>query len=1092
MLIFSFLKESCNSESATGDLKAGNENVKGENNVVNPSSKRRVHSLPLEPSQNEQTRDGGPVIGSIMNNSSSGFSFIKGGSSGPRGHVTRKETTLEKVPVAEEGSPSDNRPRSCGQRRIRRDGSISISTSSGSDTPKSCTSCFQATSETDMTVLSTTPSSTADARDNINSVSTSNSLAELVPPISSSRSVSVVPGAQETPKGMMATQNSGLGSTHLAMSRQYSADEGVVSRGIPVTVGMNVSRAQPLSCGKKKCIARRVGYRRESDEGTTMPLPSMVSIPPLQPSKPFGEIDSERPKRSTDHQAMREDGEAGSITSKLKTEAAMCKPLSSTNTLKTSHSLGSACDVDTEAGALSKKFPSRSLLQTGGEAMQDDSVVLPSPVHNISHSPHSSAHLTSQFEPTDSPRALVASESGDLTKKDEEEESRRGATFQQKKTKGQVEGEKGGNVSNANSEKVKDGQLGRSAGDLCMNAVRNWSQEVSTTCRELDTCTTAIMDLTECQVKAMKSEAVAIDELATTEAEQAELAETEDFEAADAMNELVQDKQHAVAEARKVTSSLKVEQEDMIQQLWKYRQAVLTSLKQGKEPVEDAIVKTTEESARVDAEKRAEREALDQCMKEKESRLIMEQSHIDRDITLLQDERQQLESVIDGQTVGEETRRMELDSERAKLEDELTALLEAVRNKREQLKGVEEELVGVGCAVDRVQAKFDRQLQRLTDREHLMCVSMEECESELVAVRAEMEENQAAAQKGKDAQREVAENLEFASTELKASASILEALCSHWETECDSSDEVAMKVSVPGKIGEVIKREDHASLVLALHNAQSALCEMETAVLRNEAAKRESDIEVATILVQLPKLEASKRASIASRGYKEAASLSRQIKAMECRKIKALETIDEISKVDYSNKLKVQQLEVEVAAQALEVVEQKIARLRLERLMCTTECLQIAMNDMRSTYGESLLFSSTLTLLNSESDASISEMTELAEKHSLKPVELHHTNGCDITASEHRGGKDQDRKPKMVEENKMKGGDMEATTQVAGQSIVQKEEIQRLKEELEGLERSLAQAVLDEDFDKAVELDEQIQTMSKTISEPNCCDLGSN
>eukprot|EP01084_Bolivina_argentea_P000310 590_1 len=1036
---------------------------------MTPSSNRKVKSLPSEPSWNGQTRNGEPGIGPNMNHSNSGFSFIKkgGSSSGSRDHVVTRKEMLEKVPFVEEGSSSDNGPESSGNYcRIRKDGSISISPSV-CDTPKSSYSCFRAMPETEMTImLNTTQPNSTDAQQS-NSFCTSNPLSELVRPISSKQQAAE-PMLEEVPKGIVVTKNSEELDSNLVVSSQCGAEEGVVAKGIPITVTMNVSRAQPLSYGKKKRIARLVGYRRESDE-MMMPSPSMVLTSPLQSSESLGVINSER-RKNDDHQVMGN----GNINSQENVPSMRKSSSSSTNTLKTRKSLESVCDGGTEIGTLSKKFSSPLIHQAGGEEVRDDSIVsLSSPVCSSPHSPHSSAALpTSQFEPTDFPQA-VASDRGVLIKKKEENKK---VTVHQQMTKEQVEGEEGRDLSNAITEKVEDEKLGRSTA-ICRNVVREWSEEVLTSCRELDTCTTAILDRTECQVKAIKSEAVAVDTLAATEAEQAELAEAEDFEAADFMNGLVQDKQRVVDEARKRVSSLKVDREALIQQLWHRRAAVLTSLKQGKEHVEDAIVVATKESARVDAEKKAEFEALDQCMKEKESRLIMEQNNVERDIALLQDERQQLESVIDGQTVGEETRRMELVAERIKLDDELTALLKAVDTKIEQMKGVEEELVGVDGAIGRVRTKFERQLQRLADMEHLMCVSREECESELVALRTEMEGNQAEVQKRKDVQRAVTEDVEFASTELKASASLLEALSSHWETlGCDSSDEGAMEVLLSGEVDEVIKRDDHASLLLSFSNAESALRVTEEAALKNAALRREYEIEVATISAQLPELEVSKRASIASRDYKEAASLSRQIKAMEYRKIKALEGVDEVSRVDYAIELKVQRLEAEKAAQALEAVEQEIARLRLERLMRAMECLQTTVNRICSIYGDSLLLSTAVMLLNSELNASKLEVTGLVEKHKL------HSIACDV-APQQCTGNDQNRKPKIAEE-KINCVGMKAATNRSQQSIVQQKKfLRKLKEDLECLEQRLALALLDEDFDKAVELDDQIQTMSKTISE---------
>ncbi len=1048
--MFSFLRGSSNPEGENGDLEASNDNLRRGGNDMIPSGNRKVNSLPSDPSLNGQARNGEPGIGPNMNHSSSGFSFMKkgGSSSGLHDHVATRKDTQEKGPSIEDVSSSENGPESSGNNsHIRKDGTISTSFSACT-TPKFSRS--RAIPE------ATSQPNSADAQE-VNTFCTSNPLSEVAPRISSNLQAKEQV-LEETPKGKAVTQNSVELDSNLVVSSQCSAEEGAVAKGR----FMSVSRAQPLSYGKKKRMARRVGYRRESDE-VMIPSPS-----PLQSNESFGGINSEKHK-TDDHNVMGN----GNIYSQESAPSLRKYSSPSTNMLKSSESLNSVCDGGMEIGTSSVTLPPPLIHQTGGDTVRDNNsiVSLSSPVYSSLHSPNSSAaSSTSQFEPTDVPQA-VASDRGVLIKKKEENKK---AAIHQQTAKERVEGEE---VSNTITEKVENETLRRSTA-TCRNVVREWSEEVITAYKELDTCTTAILDQKECQVMAIKSEADAVDELAATEAEQAELAEAEDFEAADFMNELIQDKQLAVDEARKRVNTLKEDQEALIQQLWHCRAAVLTSLKQGAERVEGAIVVATKESARVDAETKAELEALDQCMKEKESRLIVEQNNVERDMALLKDERQQLESVIDGQTVCEDTRRMELVAERKKLEDELSALLEAVNAKRERLKGVEEEFAGVDSAIVRVRTKFKRQLQRFADREHLVCVSREECEGELAALRAETERNQAEVQKGKDAQRAVKEDVEFASTELKASASLLEALSSHWEAlGCDGRAEGATEVLLSGEIDGVIKSDDYTSLLVSLRNAESAVRVTEEAALKNEALRRENEIEVASISAQLPELEVSKRASIASRDYKEAASLSRQIKAMECRKIKALEGVDEASRVDYSKELKVQRLEAEKAAQALEAVEQEVARLRLERLMRATECLQTSVNCLFSTYGDSLLLSSTEMLLHSELNISKSEVEELVEKNKLRS-----SIACDA-APQQCAENDQNRKPKIAVE-KVKCLDMKAATNGSQQSVVQQKKfLRKCKEDLECLEQRLAQAVLDEDFDTAIELDDKIQTLSKTISE---------
>ncbi len=363
--------------------------------------------------------------------------------------------------------------------------------------------------------------------------------------------------------------------------------------------------------------------------------------------------------------------------------------------------------------------------------------------------------------------------------------------------------------------------------------------------------------------QALAEERASLDQaLAKVLKEQAELAEAEDYEGADALQVRV--------DAARREVELRVERLD---ELDRDVHSEDSSIEQRRKDHEIALkdlagwlrrfhedqrsVLTCEEA---NAERKSSTE--EKRLAAEGERLAMERAHVDRDAALVADEFERMEQLIEQQTSGDLERRDALADQRALKELELEDLRRRVAVLEAERDAVEAELDDCDGKIKLARSKFERQLQRLAQRDQMVKASAKDCEREasvLDAERAQQACSGALVAADLSSRRRVAET---AASELDAADRLANSKPVWQADEVDDDDEALRQ---PRKNCE----EAEASLREAC-SKRDALDD-DALVLRN-ALKALDD--------RLPELERQKKAAAAARNYKEAGALAKEAKEL--------------------------------------------------------------------------------------------------------------------------------------------------------------------------------------------------------------------
>merc|ERR1719359_1911247 len=258
-------------------------------------------------------------------------------------------------------------------------------------------------------------------------------------------------------------------------------------------------------------------------------------------------------------------------------------------------------------------------------------------------------------------------------------------------------------------------------------------------------------------------------------------------------------------------------------------------------------------------------------------RLAMERAHVDRDAALVADEFERMEQLIEQQTSGDLERRDALADQRALKELELEDLRRRVAVLEAERDAVEAELDDCDGKIKLARSKFERQLQRLAQRDQMVKASAKDCEREasvLDAERAQQACSGALVAADLSSRRRVAET---AASELDAADRLANSKPVWQADEVDDDDEALRQ---PRKNCE----EAEASLREAC--SQRDALDDDALVLRN-ALKALDD--------RLPELERQKKAAAAARNYKEAGALAKEAKDLQTTRAAKEEKLQQLS-----------------------------------------------------------------------------------------------------------------------------------------------------------------------------------------------------
>ena len=221
--------------------------------------------------------------------------------------------------------------------------------------------------------------------------------------------------------------------------------------------------------------------------------------------------------------------------------------------------------------------------------------------------------------------------------------------------------------------------------------------------------------------------------------EQQRLAEREEFDKADALSHVIERVKEQTTERTLTLRSMVKETEQLEKDLVgsqteqrKMMQSVVDSLSRF---IESRVVELDEYTGETSASNEAERKRL----ASEQKRMEMEMSHIEKEEAVMKEETVSVESSIEAETSDLITRKEGLEGKIAEVDVEIAKLEAALRAKKGERERLVQDLGGADSEIDRIRSKFDRQLQRLKDKEKSLALSRSECVAEEMVLKKRKE-----------------------------------------------------------------------------------------------------------------------------------------------------------------------------------------------------------------------------------------------------------------------------------------------------------------------------------------------------------------
>ena len=388
----------------------------------------------------------------------------------------------------------------------------------------------------------------------------------------------------------------------------------------------------------------------------------------------------------------------------------------------------------------------------------------------------------------------------------------------------------------------------------------------------------------------------------TAEEEQQRLAAEEEFERAEALNEVIQ-RSSAEAHSRIGTLADLRASVRMLEQTFAQERAdcvsnflsAANSLRAMREQLEVALTQQQTSAQR-------QWDLEDSRIKAELERIGLEKGHFEREEKALSGDSERTEEAIRTQTGDLSSRKQELESSMDDLSEEIRILQEQLALKLAAQQQLARDLDLVDGKIGEVRKKYDRQLQRISDRQHALQQSKAECleeESAVLAEQAAMEAQAAEHLRKKQEATAWATSLvadiqvaDVLLDKLKPSGALTNAqiaTISPLETATEDATTTELKRSM-----------DAISYLLNKKRLQTTELHSQRDDLVSES-RRLADLALV--------LDAEKKSHAAAKRFKEAAAAAKELKEVQAAKEVADASIEGTDSAVASTSLEIAQLE---------------------------------------------------------------------------------------------------------------------------------------------------------------------------------------
>ncbi|CAH0519684.1 unnamed protein product [Peronospora belbahrii] len=569
-------------------------------------------------------------------------------------------------------------------------------------------------------------------------------------------------------------------------------------------------------------------------------------------------------------------------------------------------------------------------------------------------------------------------------------------------------------------------------------------------------------------------------DLRDVEAQQHHACEVEDFEKADALNASINSVRHCItlteSDVRKVDSDLvafvKAKEKAFANQLRSTR-GTLRELEKFREDQE------LERTVARNQYKIYEANQTEQLQFEAE-RIDTEMHHVSVSLENVISEKSEIEATIEGQCRPEFAVQAQLMEEKKAVEEEVRELERKLKEKLERVQEIQSSIDTAQRDIDTVRKRYSRQLKRIAEREDGIKKTKSEVESDGKHLEQQREEFHDRLKQYTEDISIIGKRIGAVKKEMRA-ASLLANVLEVQETRREQS---------------LIRKRQQTAELSSLNDA-TAVAEQSFTMLSKQHEELEKSLSIhrnaiASAEAMIPRLEQEKKAAAAQRNFKEAARISKDIKALEKDRLTAEENVEvvDLELQDLTERIAKREVEFEEKKKELKEMEKHLELATLQELWKEAKHLRTALRKIEKCRSEGNAAnggidfrSSAILLVQAEYDACMVQVEALEKKYDVAcPVDDEDDKDDDDDdesiddeekeGSEHVSLLRSSLAGKLTTDTEGSDVDIEATD---NSSFV----LEKIVGQLLELESQIEKATDNEEYELAARLDAKIETLKQ-------------
>lgn len=578
-------------------------------------------------------------------------------------------------------------------------------------------------------------------------------------------------------------------------------------------------------------------------------------------------------------------------------------------------------------------------------------------------------------------------------------------------------------------------------------------------------------------------------DLRTVEAQQHHACEVEDFEKADALNGTINSIRHCItlteSDVRKIDSELvafvKAKEKAFANQLRSTR-GTLRELEKFRDD------QNAERTAIRSEWKQYESEETEQLQLEAE-RIDSEMHHVSVNLDHLVAEKTEIEKTVEDQCRPEFVTQAQLREERAVVQQEVEELERLLRAKMDRVREIDASIDKAEKDIDVVRSRYSRQLKRIADREAGILKTKTEVESDVEHLKNQRGQFKSKLQDYESTYVTIGDRINIVRKEMRA-AVLLAGVLEVQETRREQS--VIRKKLQTAELSSLCDAATIAEQSFTMLRKQHEELEKSLAIHQNAIASAES---------MIPALEQEKKLAATQRNFKDAARISKDIKALEKDRATAEEMVEvvDMELQDLKERIEKREIEFNEKKEEQKKMEKQLELVTLQELWKEAKHLRKSIRKIEKYKSDGIAAddgidfrSSAMLLVQAEYDACMVQVEALEKKYDVSDPakDEPESDDDDDEAEDFIMDDDED---DMSENGTLRssgvggsnatprGDDVDVNERGEGEDgeVDGAKALEDIASKLSELESKIDQATENEEYDLAAHLDEKMETLKR-------------